>query len=155
MLHMTPSPGALTCPTCSSSRPSTQSGARQRGEKGKKKTQIVQCSVCERRVDLLVCSLPLHRHSYIGFILAFASSIHNKQLSCSRLSLPSTKAGKTSWPFKSQVGLTLTKTAAVRITLNLDGAPIISNSHTHPSHSLVSIFRYSSSSNNPVYVRDM
>jgi hypothetical protein len=26
--------------------------------------------VCERRVDLLVCSLPLHRHSYIGFILA-------------------------------------------------------------------------------------
>jgi hypothetical protein len=30
-------------------------------------------------VDLLVCSLPLHRHSYIGFILAFASSIHNKQ----------------------------------------------------------------------------
>ncbi len=36
--------------------------------------------VCERRVDLLVCSLPLHRHSYIGFILAFASSIHNKQL---------------------------------------------------------------------------
>jgi hypothetical protein len=36
--------------------------------------------VCERRVDLLVCSLPLHRHSYIGFILGFASSIHNKQL---------------------------------------------------------------------------
>jgi hypothetical protein len=35
--------------------------------------------VCESRVDLLVCSLPLHRHSYIGFILAFASSIHNKQ----------------------------------------------------------------------------
>jgi hypothetical protein len=35
--------------------------------------------VCERRVNLLVCSLPLHRHSYIGFILAFASSIHNKQ----------------------------------------------------------------------------
>jgi hypothetical protein len=28
----------------------------------------------------LVCSLPLYRHSYIGFILAFASSIHNKQL---------------------------------------------------------------------------
>jgi hypothetical protein len=36
-------------------------------------------SLCERRVNLLVCSLPLHRHSYIGFILAFASSIHNKQ----------------------------------------------------------------------------
>jgi len=35
--------------------------------------------VCERRVSLLVYSLSLHRHSYIGFILAFASSIHNKQ----------------------------------------------------------------------------
>ncbi len=34
--------------------------------------------VCERRVNLLVYSLSLHRHSYIGFILAFASSIHNK-----------------------------------------------------------------------------
>ncbi len=35
--------------------------------------------VCARRVILLVYSLSLHRHSYIGFILAFASSIHNKQ----------------------------------------------------------------------------
>jgi hypothetical protein len=30
-------------------------------------------------VNLLVYSLSLHRHSYIGFILDFASSIHNKQ----------------------------------------------------------------------------
>ncbi len=35
--------------------------------------------MCVRRVNLLVCSLPLHRHSYIGFMLAFALSIHNKQ----------------------------------------------------------------------------
>ncbi len=35
--------------------------------------------VIERRVNLLVYSLSLHRHSYIGFILAVASSIHNKQ----------------------------------------------------------------------------
>jgi hypothetical protein len=35
--------------------------------------------VCERRINLLVCSLSLHRHSCTGFILAFASSIHNKQ----------------------------------------------------------------------------
>ncbi len=33
-----------------------------------------------RRVNLLVYSLSLHRHSYIGFILVFASSIHNKLL---------------------------------------------------------------------------
>jgi hypothetical protein len=29
-------------------------------------------------VNLLVYSLSLHRHSYIGFILSFVSSIHNK-----------------------------------------------------------------------------
>jgi hypothetical protein len=36
---------------------------------------------------------------------------------------------------KSKVGLALAKAAALRITLNLDGVPIISKSHTHPSHS--------------------
>jgi hypothetical protein len=40
--------------------------------------------------------------------------------------------------FKRKVGLDLAKTAALRITLNLDGAPIISKSHTHPSHSQTS-----------------
>ena len=39
---------------------------------------------------------------------------------------------------KSKVGLVLTKGAALRITLNLDGAPITSKSHTHPSHSQTS-----------------
>ncbi len=39
---------------------------------------------------------------------------------------------------KSKCGLLLTKTAALRVHLNLDGAPIASNSHTHPSHSQTS-----------------
>jgi hypothetical protein len=39
---------------------------------------------------------------------------------------------------KSKVGLALVKTAALRITLNLDGSSIISKSHTHPSHSQTS-----------------
>ena len=39
---------------------------------------------------------------------------------------------------KSRVGLTLTKTATLRITLNLDRSPITSKSHTHPSHSQTS-----------------
>ncbi len=34
----------------------------------------------------------------------------------------------------AQVGLTLTKTVALRIMLNIDGSPITSKSHTHPSH---------------------
>ncbi len=36
---------------------------------------------------------------------------------------------------KNRVGLALGKAEALRITLNLDGAFIISKSHTHPSHS--------------------
>jgi hypothetical protein len=60
---------------------------------------------------------------------------------------------------KAKVNSTLAKTAALRIKLNIDGTPITSKTHTHPSHSqttvtsinLVSIFRCSSSPNNPVY----
>jgi hypothetical protein len=39
---------------------------------------------------------------------------------------------------QSKCGLLLAKAAALRINLNLDGAPIASNSHTHPSHSQTS-----------------
>ncbi len=39
---------------------------------------------------------------------------------------------------KNKVGLALGKEAALRITLNLDGTPIISRIHTHPSHSQTS-----------------
>ena len=39
---------------------------------------------------------------------------------------------------KSKCGNILTKAAALRINLNLDGAPITSQSHTHPSHSQTS-----------------
>ncbi len=39
---------------------------------------------------------------------------------------------------KSKVGNILVKAAALRIVLNIDGAPIASKSHTHPSHSQTS-----------------
>ncbi len=39
---------------------------------------------------------------------------------------------------KAKVGSTLTKTAALRINLNIDGTPITSRTHTHPSHSQTS-----------------
>ncbi len=35
--------------------------------------------MCARRVNLFVYSLSLHRHSYVGFIITFASSIHNNK----------------------------------------------------------------------------
>ncbi len=53
--------------------------------------------VCERRVNLLVYSLSLHRHSYIGFILAFASSIHNKQQTHSKRSFWISKRDGRGW----------------------------------------------------------
>ena len=46
--------------------------------------------------------------------------------------------------FKSRVGNILAKAAAVRINLNLDGVPIASKSHTHPSHSQTSCLLTSS-----------
>ena len=49
-------------------------------------------------------------------------SIHNKQTI------------RTAAQLKSKVGLALAKAAALRITLHLDGAPITSRTHTHPSH---------------------
>jgi hypothetical protein len=39
---------------------------------------------------------------------------------------------------KTKVSLALTKAAALRINLNIDGVPIASKSHTHPSHSQTS-----------------
>ena len=39
---------------------------------------------------------------------------------------------------KSRVGLALAKAAALRNNLNIDGAPIISRTHTNPSHSQTS-----------------
>jgi hypothetical protein len=45
---------------------------------------------------------------------------------------------------KSKVGNILAKAAALRINLNIDGAPIASRSHTHPSHSQTSCLLTSS-----------
>jgi hypothetical protein len=39
---------------------------------------------------------------------------------------------------KAKVGSTLVKAAALRINLNIDGEPITSRTHTHPSHSQTS-----------------
>ena len=39
---------------------------------------------------------------------------------------------------QAKVGSTLAKAAALRVNLNIDGAPITSRTHTHPSHSQTS-----------------
>jgi hypothetical protein len=50
----------------------------------------------------------------------------------------STTTARVSSILKNKVDLTLVKETPLRITLNLDGSPIISKSHTHPSHSQTS-----------------
>ena len=39
---------------------------------------------------------------------------------------------------RSKVGSTLAKAAALRVNLDIDGTPITSRTHTHPSHSQTS-----------------
>ena len=40
--------------------------------------------------------------------------------------------------FKTKIGSSLAKAADLRVNLNIDGVPITSRSHTHPSHSQTS-----------------
>jgi hypothetical protein len=100
--------------------------------------------VCARRVNHLVCSLPLHRHSYIGFTLVFTSSIHNKHTSLSRNQIMiwwghgciftyQLKYWWDTYHFKNTYSpITLANISSINV---------------------VSIFRCSSSTNNPVYTR--
>jgi hypothetical protein len=99
----------------------------------------VTCFVFGRRVNffVLVCSLQpsvrlffLQAHRETDRFFA-ASGVQSAQTtSVYRFRRAAFLSG-----LKSKVGLALAKTAALRIVLNLDGAPIASKSHTHPSHS--------------------
>ena len=82
----------------------------------------------------LVCLLFLQVHRETDRFFA-ASGVQLAQTDCDqfhyhRATVPS--------QFKSRVGLALAKVSALRINLNIDGAPIISRTHTHPSHSQTS-----------------
>ncbi len=84
--------------------------------------------VCERPVDLLVCSLPLHRHSYIGFILTFSSSIHNKQKLFHHRSMlcPSSSTNKR---ILEQWALHKPQKIKATSTIELDPPPLAVNDH--------------------------
>ena len=53
---------------------------------------------------------------------------------------------------RSKVGSTLAKAAALRVNLKIDGSPITSRTHTHPSHSQTSRLLTSSLSLDVPYV---
>jgi hypothetical protein len=86
----------------------------------KKKAKVPVCSINNTKVSIVYT---------VSFMPAIASTSGRLHLSDFIL------IDSFSAQVKSKVGLDLDKTAALRITLNLDGTPIISKSHTHPSHS--------------------
>ncbi len=78
-------------------------------------------------------------------VAAFWWESRKKKIKCSKsetsLLIPPEEcrpSGPFSSELKSQIGNILAKAAALRIVLNIDGAPVASRSHTHPSHSQAS-----------------
>ncbi len=85
----------------------------------------------------IVNLLDFYSYSLIGKLTAF---LQLQKFSWSRHTqvVSSTSAARLSSQLQSKVGLALAKAAALRVNLNLDGAPIASKSNTHPSHSQTS-----------------
>ncbi len=77
---------------------------------------------------------PNTAYRLIGKLTAFfaASGVQLPQTDRDQFHFPRTAFAS---QFKRRVDLDLAKATALRITLNLDGAPITSKSHTQPSHS--------------------
>ena len=76
--------------------------------------------------------LETHRETDLFF------AVSGVQLAESNLGLFHFRLTTLSSQFKSKVGSTLTKDTVVRVNLNIDGDPITSRTHTHPSHSQTS-----------------
>jgi hypothetical protein len=89
------------------------------------------------QADYMVNLSDFYSYRLIGKLTAFWQlqefSLRNLPVASS-----TSAARLSSQQLKGKVGLTLTKAAALRINLNLDGASIASKSHTHPSHSQTS-----------------
>ena len=83
-------------------------------------------------VAAAVSVLPTHRETDRFFA---ASGVQLAQTTCGLFHY---RRAVFSSILKSRVGNILAKAATLRINLNLDGVPIASKSHTHPSHSQTS-----------------
>ena len=98
---------------------------------------------------------------FYKFIGKLTSFLHLQEFSWWNITVTSsTMPTVVSLQLKSNVGNILTKVDELRITLNIDGTPVTSRSHTpwHLTHNLsfinlVSIFRCSSPPLHPVYTR--
>ncbi len=85
----------------------------------------------------IVNSLDCYFERFIGKLTSFLwiqeFSFHNKTVDYSTSTVWRSRP-----PWKGKVGRNLVKVAPLRVNLNVDGTPITSKTHTHPSHSQTS-----------------
>ena len=82
----------------------------------------------------LALALTIHKKQlYITTSINLASGVQSAQHTSGGIFTSKRAAFLTQ--LKTKVGSSLVKAAAIRVNLNIDGAPITSRSHTHPSHS--------------------
>jgi hypothetical protein len=79
-----------------------------------------------------------YSYTLIGKLTAFLQLQEVGQIAQSKSGLLHFRRAAFSWQLRAKVGSTRAKAAALRVNLNLDGAPITSSTHTHPSHSQTS-----------------
>ena len=115
----------------------------------KKYGNIVLTTTTGRRVRYHLCLLLLvPLGGYIVNLSDFYSQAHREtdrffaasgvQLAQPNSGLFHFRRAAFSPQLKAKVGSNLAKAAALRINLNIDGSPITSRTHTHPSHSQTS-----------------
>ena len=77
-----------------------------------------------------------YSYSLIGKLTTFLQLQEVGQIAQSKSGLLHFRRAAFSWQLRAKVGSTRAKAVALRVNLNLDGAPITSSTHTHPSHGL-------------------
>jgi hypothetical protein len=116
----------LQVPISLDRRPVTSSGKAASGPDPRIRHRIQIGMFWPIRVDHTNClQVAIKTHSLIELAQSTSNQFHYRRATFSS-------------HLKSKVGNILPKAAALRITLNIDGAPIASKSHTHPSHSTTS-----------------
>jgi hypothetical protein len=86
--------------------------------------------------DYIVNLCDFSFYNLIGKLTVFCCSFSSSACTIKRWTLPHHTT--VSSQLKSKIGDILAKAAALRIILSIDGVPVESRSHTHPSHSQTS-----------------
>ena len=103
-------------------------------------TPLQQYPLCRRSLvplgGCIVNSSDYYSYRLIGKLTAF---LQLQEFSLRNMTVASSTTVARRSPHSSNPGLaTFSKAVALRINLNIDGAPLASRSHTHPSHSQTS-----------------